>query len=83
MAGYNCEVIEAGLDWDGKGIVRLREVSGAFAFWGVPHPEFKKEVLSVALLALSTNRRVNVGVPDSPSPPADFTQITRFSVERG
>lgn len=83
MADYVCEIPRAGQGHDGAIIVGLKEVNGAFDIWSVAHPEYKKEILAIALMAISSNKRVVVTFPDTPNPPAPWAIFTRLTVERG
>lgn len=72
---YNCRVLMAGPAEDGVIYISLRnQGSPEFTHWFKAHPDMQKEMLSVALTAITANLPVSV----APKELVDYGQIDRM-----
>jgi hypothetical protein len=64
-----CEIRRAGVTADGKALLDLKAVDGTFDWsWMVSSPERTREVLAVALAALTTGKTVFCTIDDPIGP---------------
>ena len=63
---YICTIQEAGAGGSGTTLVRLTDINGAFAnTWFQASYSIRKEILAVALTAMTNNKKVRVGLSGS------------------
>jgi hypothetical protein len=82
MADFDkpCEIRRAGVTWDGRAQLDMRSVDGTLNWtWLLSEDNLGREMLAVALAAMTSNRLLNVTMT-LPDPPADpsWTKIQRL-----
>ncbi len=62
MPWVNCKVTRAGPAEDGTIFIALRSTSGSFNNWFVAVPQMEREMLAVALAAMSGDKEVTAAL---------------------
>jgi hypothetical protein len=68
MADVICQVRRAGIRPDGKAQLDLKADDGTFDWsWFVSKTEISREILAIALTGITSNKKLEVTLPDPPS----------------
>lgn len=70
-----CEIQHAGVEPGGRTQLGLKDTAGAFNDWFLSAPGLEREILATALVAISTNKRVQCQIAD---PVQTWASVIRF-----
>ena len=73
-----CLVRRAGISGNGRTILDLRAVDGSFDWnWFLARADMTREMLSIALAAITTEKQINCSIVDAS---ASFSEITAMQL---